>query len=334
MHFLADLSTLASDAGDLFTSESWSKWIRAALWLAIGIPVARITAYFVQRGLRKAGRIEVAQLVSRGVFLTLLAIALLSALGTLGVDLSVLLGAAGIFTVAIGFASQTSASNVISGLFLIGERPFGVGDVIQVGTTLGTVESIDLVSIKLRTFNNLYVRIPNESLFKSEIWTLTHYQIRRYDIFLQISYDADFDYLRSLLFEIADDNTMVLDEPKPIVIIDSFLEGSIKLQYSVWGTQANWFPLRASIQEDLKRRFDREGVSFGLPRSETYFEWKPSKDEGSHHGDVVPGLFPEKPKHRRDTEEAPDATYDKSAESTNMPVYDESNVNEEGKREK
>lgn len=337
MYFLADLSTLLHDAGDLFTSESWSKWVRAAMWLLLGIPIARTAAYFVQRGLRSAGRIEVAQLAGRGIFLGLGAVAVLSALGTLGVDLSVLLGAAGIFTVAIGFASQTSASNVISGLFLIGERPFGVGDVIQVGTTLGTVESIDLVSIKLRTFNNLYVRIPNESLFKSEIWTLTHYQIRRYDIYLQISYDADFDYLRGLLFEIAENNTMVLDEPKPIVIIDSFLEGSIKLQYSVWGTQANWFPLRASIQEDLKRRFDKEGVSFGLPRSETYFEWKSPKDHDSPADEETKLAFPDKPKPGHGDAKASrekDDTYDKSAESTNVAVYDESNVNEEGKRVK
>jgi small-conductance mechanosensitive channel len=313
MSAFGDLSSSLSDLGSFLQSDSWSLWVKAGLWLLIGLPVARLIGYYTERALRKAGRDEIAQLIARFVFIGLAAAALLSALGTLGVDLSVLLGAAGIFTVAIGFASQTSASNVISGLFLIGERPFSVGDVIQVGTTMGTVESIDLVSIKLRTFSNLYVRIPNESLFKSEIWTLTHYEIRRYDIYFQISYETDFDYLRGVMFEVADRNKMVLDEPQPLFIIDSFLEGSIKLQFSVWGTQANWLPLRASIQEDIKRRLDQEEISFGMPRSETYIDWRE----------------PEEPKHREE-----DSLDERTrADETESSVYEQSNVNKEDKRE-
>jgi small-conductance mechanosensitive channel len=313
MSAFGDLSSSLSDLGSFLESDTWSIWVKAGLWLLIGLPVARLVGYYTERALRKAGRNEIAQLIARFVFIGLAAAAVLSALGTLGVDLSVLLGAAGIFTVAIGFASQTSASNVISGLFLIGERPFSVGDVIQVGTTMGTVESIDLVSIKLRTFNNLYVRIPNESLFKSEIWTLTHYEIRRYDIYFQISYETDFDYLRDIMFEVADQNKMVLDEPQPLFIIDTFLEGSIKLQFSVWGTQANWLPLRATIQEDVKRRLDKEGIAFGMPRSETYIDWRdPNESKHASEDSLEEGT---------------------RAEDTESAIYQESNVDEEGKRE-
>ena len=78
-------------------------------------------------------------------------------------------GTAGIAGIAIGFASQTSVSNIISGIFLISERPFSVGDQIQVGTTKGIILSIDLLSVKLRTFENQLIRIPNESLIKSGV---------------------------------------------------------------------------------------------------------------------------------------------------------------------
>ena len=82
--------------------------------------------------------------------------------------------AAGLLTVALGFAAQTSASNLISGLFLLGERPFVVGDVIRLASGItGEVVGIDLLSVKIRTFDNLLVRVPNETLLKSELTNLT-----------------------------------------------------------------------------------------------------------------------------------------------------------------
>src|SRR5262245_8789483 len=78
-----------------------------------------------------------AGMVGSVVFYLIVLLALAEALTHVGLDLSVALGAAGIFTVAIGFAAQTSASNLISGLFLIAERPFRIGDSIQVGATSG-----------------------------------------------------------------------------------------------------------------------------------------------------------------------------------------------------
>src|SRR5690606_6278295 len=131
-------------------------------------------------------------------------------LDTLGVDVGVLLGAAGILTVAIGFASQTSASNLISGLFLLGARPFSVGDLIEVGTRTGVVLSVDLLSVKLRTFENLFVRVPNETLIKSDIVNLSRNPIRRIEVKLRLAYDEDFERVAALLKAIAQDDPDVL----------------------------------------------------------------------------------------------------------------------------
>ena len=86
-------------------------------------------------------------LLKRAIFYGIMILMSMSALRELGFDLSVILGAAGILSVAIGFASQTSASNLISGLFLMMERPFSIGDVIRVEQTTGEVISIDLLSV-------------------------------------------------------------------------------------------------------------------------------------------------------------------------------------------
>ena len=134
-----------------FTSQRTIEFLQALLIFFVGLVVAKVATSFSIKLLKKKFTIHEIQLFRRGIFYGILSLFVFSALNQMGFNLSVLLGAAGIFSVALGFASQTSASNLISGLFLLGERPFSVGDIIRVGATSGEVLSIDLLSVKLRT---------------------------------------------------------------------------------------------------------------------------------------------------------------------------------------
>ncbi|TNE84770.1 MAG: mechanosensitive ion channel family protein [Deltaproteobacteria bacterium] len=205
-------------------------------------------------------------LVRRVLFWTVLGLFVASALSEVGVDLSVLLGAAGVFTVAIGFASQTSASNIISGVFLLIERPFAVGDVIRLGTTQGEVLSIDLLSVKLRTFDNLYVRVPNETVMKSEIVNVSRFPIRRFDLLVPVARDAPLDEVRALLIAAADESEVVLDEPRPIVIFNGFTEMGMELQLSAWATQDSFLQLRNSLPERAAAALAGAGIATGAPQ--------------------------------------------------------------------
>ena len=167
---------------------------------------------------------------------------------------------------AVGFASQTSASNLISGLFLIGERPFGVGDVIQVAGTTGEVLSIDLLSVKLKTFDSLFVRIPNETLIKSEVRTLTKFPIRRVDLQIGVAYKEDIERVREVLLEVADLNPLCLDEPKPAFFFKGFGDSAIELQFSPWTTRANYVEFKTTIQLEIKRRLAAEGIEIPFPQ--------------------------------------------------------------------
>ncbi|HRH92162.1 MAG TPA: mechanosensitive ion channel family protein, partial [Agitococcus sp.] len=175
-------------------------------------------------------------------------------------------GAAGIFTVAIGFASQTSASNLISGLFLIGEGSFMVGDTIKVNGTIGEVLSIDLLSIKLRTADNIYVRIPNEQLIKSEVSNLTRFAIRRVPIMVNISYQQDISKVRQVLLTIADKNPLVLDEPKPQGVVQDRASSSINLMFNIWTRKENFLDIRDTIQESIKNAFDEHNIDIPFPQ--------------------------------------------------------------------
>jgi small-conductance mechanosensitive channel len=210
------------------------------------------------------------QLMRRLVFYGVLGLFVASALRELGFSLAVLMGAAGVLTVAVGFASQTSASNLISGLFLIGERPFSVGDIIRVGQTTGEVLSIDALSVKLRTFDNLFVRIPNETLIKTEVTTLTRFPIRRLDLALSVAYKEDVDKVREVLFALAERNTLCLDEPPPLFIFLGFGDSALQLQFSVWATRENFLDLRSIISAEIKTAFDAAGIEIPFPHRSLY----------------------------------------------------------------
>lgn len=254
--------------------------IESFLWAAVIFFVALAVASLCRRLVRRFGESSLGErrlspqhsmLLGRGVFYGIVLLGFFQALRQAGFDIGVLLGAAGIVTVALGFAAQTSASNLISGLFLMGERPFVLGDAVQVGSTVGEVVSIDLLSVKLRTFDNLLVRMPNESLLKSEITNLTRHPIRRLDIPIGVAYSEDPERVRTVLEDVAEANELCLDEPAPIFFVLGFGDSAIQLRYSAWTTTVHFFEFRTRFLGEIKRAFDAEGVEFPFPQQTLTF---------------------------------------------------------------
>ena len=260
------MSDLLKTVGGYVTADQLLNLTRAVLLLAAGLLLASLLGRAVSRLTRERLPAQQSVLARRLVYYLTLGLFLVAGLHQLGFRLSVLLGAAGILSVAVGFASQTSASNLVSGLFLIFEQPFQIGDVIQVGGTTGEVLSVDLLSVKLRTFDNIFVRLPNESLIKSEVRTLSRFPIRRADIQVGVDYASD----REALLEVADRNPLCLDEPAPLIIFQGFADSSMNLQFSVWATRESYLELKTGIQEEIKRAFDERGIEIPFPHRTLY----------------------------------------------------------------
>lgn len=244
--------------------------LRAAVMVLVGMPLV----YLASKGTRvwMTGRVHAQAGLVAGKLMLYggLLIVAVSTLRELGFSLAPLLGAAGVLGIALGFASQTSVSNVISGLFLIAERPFVVEDLIEVGGVIGRVVSIDTLSVQLRTFDNRMVRIPNETLVKSQMINITRFPIRRVDVKIGVAYREDAARIRALLLDIAEQNPTCLMEPEPVVIFEGFGESSLNFLFGVWATQANFLKLKNGIQEDIKARFDAEGVEIPFPHRTLY----------------------------------------------------------------
>ena len=254
----------------VFTPDRVAAISKALIVLVVGFTLARFGTSAIGRAIEtRAGGPETLVL-RRLVRYTLYSLVIATAAHQLGFNLGVLLGAAGVLTVALGFASQTSASNLISGLFLIAERPFVVGDVVTVESVTGEVLSIDLLSTKIRTFNNLFVRVPNEQIIKSTVTNLTRFPIRRVDIQIGVAYKEDMVRVERLLKEIASENPLAMEEPAPLLIFQGFGDSALLYQFSVWGQTSKFLDLRNSIQRDLKRVFDEEGIEIPFPHRSLY----------------------------------------------------------------
>jgi small-conductance mechanosensitive channel len=256
-------------AVDYLTGPQAANLVRAVVKIGLGLLLGRLAG----NGLARLFGGEDAQrtmILRRVTFYGVAGLFVASALMELGFDLGVLLGAAGILTVALGFASQTSASNVISGLFLLGERPFSVGDVIRVAGTTGEVLSVDLLSVKLRTFDNLFVRIPNETMIKAEVTNLRRFPIRRLDLQVGVAYKEDLRRVRDVLMEVARRHPLCLEEPAPVIIFQGYGDSSINQQFSVWAATDNYLELRNSIPLDIKEAFDEAGIEIPFPHRTLY----------------------------------------------------------------
>lgn len=257
---------IALQIAEIFNLTRILELTRALVVLVVGLLVAKLASAAVSRALARRLSAQHVMLARRGTLWLIAGATVVTVLNHLGFDLGVLIGAAGIFTVAIGFASQTSASNLISGLFLIGERPFVVGDVITVGTRTGEVTAIDLLSVKLRTFDNLFVRIPNETLLKSEIVNVSYYPIRRVDFTVRVPYGEDLTHVRATLMAMAEETPMCLDEPKPLFAFQGFEDSAQTVKFGVWATRENYLEVSVTMPQAIKRAFEAADIAIPYPQ--------------------------------------------------------------------
>ena len=246
------------------------KFIRIIFILIIGISSIQAIAFMLRRSLRKQLSRQRMMLITRTVIYTGYTGLVLIVVKELNYDLAALFGAVGVMGIVIGVASQTSIGNIISGLFLVGEKSFELGDVVKVGDKTGTVYAIDLLSIKVRTFDNLLIRIPNQTVISTELVNITKFPIRRLDFQLGVAYKEDLRKVKTILEDVVRKNPLCLEEPEPVIIFQAFGSSSIDITLGVWFEKSNYLKVRNSVFIEIKEAFDREGIEIPFPHVSVY----------------------------------------------------------------
>lgn len=181
-------------------------------------------------------------------------------LSLFGVKLSAIWGAAGIAGVAIGFAAQTSVSNIISGLFVLTEGSLKVGDTIIVGDVTGVVDSVSLLSVRVHTFDNQMVRIPNSTIINNNLINNSFHQVRRLTVRVSIAYNTNMPFAIETLLKAPALCEHVLTDPAPAAWFDGFEESGIALVLAVWFNPSDFIAAKNEAYVAIKQVFDEANI--------------------------------------------------------------------------
>ncbi|MEE8399896.1 MAG: mechanosensitive ion channel family protein, partial [Desulfobacterales bacterium] len=202
------------------------------------------------------------------------ALAVVLALDILGINVMPFIAGAGVMGIAIGFAAKDTLSNLIAGVLLIIDRPFEIGDRIEVwsapvgSASWGDVTDIGLRATKIRTTDNITIIIPNNEIMKRDIvnYTIVTSKIRvRVDI--GVAYDTDLPKAKEVILDVAKTMEWIASQPAPKVVVTAFGESSVNLQLRVWISDARRrMDTISYITDQVKEGFDRSGIEIPYPR--------------------------------------------------------------------
>ena len=242
-------------------------WIMFLVYLVAGWVVARMVRKLFLKLSRTEKRlpVQIGRFLSKFVVAIIWALAGVQALRSIGVDLVGILGAAGVAGVAIGFASQTSLSNLISGVFLVTERSLSIGDYVKTGGLEGTVESINLLSVYLRQADNALIRIPCESIIKNPVVNYTRQNLRRCDFEVGVDYTTNLADVQRVVNEVAKELGFLPKGTQPAVQFIGFGESSLDVRIGIWGAAADFHHIRYTFAKSLMAAFGKAGISIPFP---------------------------------------------------------------------
>jgi small-conductance mechanosensitive channel len=266
---------------NLLTIPILEKVCYAALIILLAMPVKDFTllvlryleANFIKKSKTKIDDI-VFDLLNKFSGIIIFAVAILLALDVLGINVVPLVAGAGIAGIAVGFAAKDTLSNLIAGVLLIIDRPFEIGDRIELwsapqgSATWGDVIDIGLRATKIRTTDNIVIIIPNNEIMMRDIVNYTTISTDiRVRIPIGVSYDTDIKKAKSVILEVANTAEWVLKNPPPMVVVRDFGESSVDLQLRVWIKDARRRIDTISYMTDkVKEAFDREGIEIPYPK--------------------------------------------------------------------
>ncbi|WP_339731479.1 mechanosensitive ion channel domain-containing protein [uncultured Gimesia sp.] len=236
-------------------------------WLTAKIGSA-VVSWLLERKVRLTQLAE--NLISGTIKNVIFLIGFAVALAALEVDMTPVLAAIGATGLVVGLALQGTLSNLASGLMILINRPFDVGDVVTAGGVTGTVRQMNLVSTTFRTFDNQTIHVPNNSIWNNVITNITANKVRRVDLEFGIGYADDFEQAENIIKEILEDHELVLKDPAAVVVVHALTDSSVNIVCRPWAKTTDWWEVKTTVTREVKRRFDLAGISIPFPQQDIH----------------------------------------------------------------
>jgi len=204
------------------------------------------------------------------IYVAILVFVILASLGQLGIQTTSFIAVLGAAGLAVGLALQGSLSNFAAGVLMIIFRPFRVGDIIEGAGVIGTVEEIQIFTTMLKTPDNKAVVIPNAKLTADNITNFTAKAARRVDFVFGVSYSDDIDKVKKTIADVLKQDARILADPPPTIGLLEMADSSINFAVRPWVKPSDYWDVYFNINELMKKRFDKEGISIPFPQRDVH----------------------------------------------------------------
>jgi len=251
------------------------KILLAIAVLVIGLLLIKYLVKFIvkSKGFNKIDK-TVQTFIKSALSITMKILLIISVIGILGVPLTSIIAVLASAGLAIGLALQGALSNFAGGIMILVFRPFKVGDFVDNGTHMGTVDSITIFYTRLLTIDNKLITIPNSTMTTASITNFSAKELRRVDFKFTASYKNDVEKVKRILIEIAENHPLVLkDQP---IMSRLFSHGTNSLEYilRVWCQAPDYWTIYFDINEKVKKEFDAQGIEIPFTQMDVHIKEK------------------------------------------------------------
>jgi small conductance mechanosensitive channel len=237
--------------------------------------IGKLAVSILMRGLQKIMHARTVDktletFVCNLVRMTLLTFVFIAAIGALGIQTTsfiAILGAAGL---AVGLALQGSLANFASGVLIVLFRPYKVGDFVEAAGVAGSVLEVQILTTVFKTGDNKSVIVPNGQVMGSVITNYSANDTRRVDMVIGVSYDDDLDKVRATLEDLIAADDRILDDPAHTIAVSELADSSVNFIVRPWVKTADYWGVMFGLTEAIKKRFDKEGISFPFPQQDVH----------------------------------------------------------------
>ncbi len=262
--------------GWIMSEEGGLRWARNITLFIVTILVFVVISNMVGKALHRvlSKTRQASRLLSEFMVVTvrrlILAIGVIVGLAAMEVNVGPLLAVIGAAGFVIAFALQSSLGNFASGILILVFRPFDVGDMIEVSGILGTVQSMNLLSIQIRTPDNKLVIIANNQVWGDAITNVTGSDTRRVDLVFGIAYEDDIEHAQRVMNDVVSHHEKVLKSPETVIRVHELGDSSVNFVCRPWVKTEDYWGVYWDLTEQIKQRFDKEGISIPFPQRDVH----------------------------------------------------------------
>lgn len=242
----------------------------AALIVVAGVIGARLASAAAERGMDRLTHLREKRLLinflTRTLRVIIVVLAVVVALGQVGLDVWPLIAGIGVVGFVVGLAFKDSLSNLAAGLLLLFYQPFDQGDFVEVGGTLGTVLDMSIAATELRMPDGRLAVVPNGKIWNQSIINFNKLGQRRIEWEVGVSYDADLGGTLETLRQVIRADERILTDPAPHFVVNDLAESSVDLVVRAWVEPGDFLGVLSDTRRGIKEALDARGVEIPFPQ--------------------------------------------------------------------